>query len=88
MDALLLPANIEPGTYPQGWPLAKATYDAVNGSYKMAGQAGDKITQLQLFGEWALLRNEFNGIAKDGFKQCIGCGGYGHVYATPCPTSK
>jgi hypothetical protein len=32
-----LPNDIQAGTYPDGWPLAKATYDAINASYKIAG---------------------------------------------------
>jgi hypothetical protein len=88
MESMTLPTNIEAGDYPKAWPLAKATYEAINASYGIAKDKSDKITQLQLFGQWALLRNEFNNIAKEGFKQCIGCGGFGHVYQSPCPTAK
>jgi hypothetical protein len=45
-----LPTDIQPGTYPNGWPLAKGTYDAINSAYKLAGTAGDQMTQIQLFG--------------------------------------
>jgi hypothetical protein len=50
MQALQLPTDIEDGTYPDGWPLAKATFEAINTAYKMAGSAGDKGKQIQLFG--------------------------------------
>ncbi len=83
-----MPDNIEPGIYPLEWSLAKQSYEAINESYIMAGKANDKLTQLQLFGQWGLLRNELNGITTEGGKQCVSCGGYGHLQNHPCPTSK
>ena len=83
---VVLPPTVEEGEYPSGWPLAKETYKAINAAY-VATNAGN-VAKMQLYGQWALLRGEFNTIAREGFKQCTGCGGYGHVYATPCPTAR
>jgi hypothetical protein len=65
--------------------LAKETFNAISAAYL---STTDTVAKMQLYGQWSLLRNEFNTIAREGFKQCTGCGGYGHVYATPCPTAR
>jgi hypothetical protein len=50
MNTIVLPTAIDEGIYPTGWPLAKASYDAVNSAYGMAIAANDKWAQIQLFG--------------------------------------